>query len=87
MDGLFDWQLPPIVDPVERYIHSSHPWLVRKYIEKLSPYFEDHNIIQKLTEVQHHYKYEDVEKLDELIIADMLHVEQECRKNMRLPWS
>ena len=36
---------------------------------KLASYFEDHNIAWKVTEIQHNYSYEAVEKLDELIIA------------------
>ena len=61
--------LPTIVSLVEKCIWSSHPRLVRKYIEELSAYFEGHNIVQKVTEIQHEYNYEEVEKLDELITA------------------
>ena len=47
MEGLFDRCLPPIVNPAEPCIQSSHPYLVRKYIEKLSDYFENHGIVKK----------------------------------------
>ena len=50
MVGLFDGQLPAIVDPAEICIKSSHPRLVRKYILKLTEYFECHNIVRKVTE-------------------------------------
>lgn len=43
--------------------------------------------MRKVTEVEHHYNYEDIEKLDELITAEILHAEQECQNDMRLPWS
>ena len=87
MVGLFDRRLPAIVNPAERCIRSSHPRLVRKYILKLASYFEDHNIVRKVTEVQHDYSYEAVEKLDELITAGMMCAEEECRNDVRLPWS
>ena len=85
--GLFDGALPAIVNPAERYIRSNHPRLVRKYIEKLSAYFEDHGIVKKAQAVRDTYNYEAVEKLDELITAGMLHAEHECRNDIRLPWS
>ena len=87
MIGLFDRRLLVIVNPAEKCIWSSHPRLVRKYIEKLSDYFKDHNIVRKVTEIQHTYNYEEVEKLDKLITTGILHVERECRHNVRLPWS
>ena len=87
MQGLFDRQLPPIVNPTERCIRSSHPRLVRKYIDKLSAYFEDHGILKKAREAQNYYKYKEVEKLDELITAGMLHAERECRNDLQLLWS
>jgi len=49
--GLFDRRLPAIVNPAERCIRSNHPRLVRKYILKLAAYFEDHNIVRKVTEI------------------------------------
>ena len=72
MVGLFDLKLPAIVNPAERCICSNHPRLVRKYILKLAAYFEDHNIVRKVKEIQHEYSYEAVKKLDELITAGML---------------
>ena len=87
MVGLFDWRLLAIVNPAERCIHSNHPRLVQKYVLKLAAYFEDHNIVQKVTEIQHEYSYKAVEKLDELITAGMVCVKQECRNDARLPWS
>ena len=54
---------------------------------KLVEYFEEHNIVQKVTEIQHSYSYEAVEKLDELITAGMLCAKQVCRNDVRLPWS
>ena len=87
MIGLFDRRLPAIVNPAERCIRSNHPRLVRKYIIKLASYFEDHNIVRKVTEIQHNYSYEAVEQLDELITAGMKCAEQECRNDARLPWS
>lgn len=64
MQGLFDRRLPPIINPIERCIRSSHPCLVRNYTERLSDYFEDHSIIEKMKKAQHYYKLEKVEKLD-----------------------
>ena len=87
MVGLFDKRLPAIVNPAERCICSNHPRLVRKYIIKLASYFEEHNIVRKVTEIQHNYSYEGVEKLDELITAGMKCAEEECRNASRLPWS
>ena len=87
MQGFFDRRFPPIVNPAERCIRSSHPYLVRKYIDKLSAYFEDHGILKKAREAQNYYKYKEIEKLDELITAGMLHAEQECRNDLRLPRS
>ena len=87
MIGLFDQRLPSIVNPAERCIRSNHPRLGQKYILKLAEYFEDHNILRKVTEIQHMYSYEAVEKLDELITAGMLFAESECRHDARLPWS
>ena len=87
MEGLFDRRLPTIINPAERYIRSSHLRLVRKYIEKLSAYFKDHEIVKKAQKVQQDYTYEEVKKLDILITAGMLHAEHECRNNVRLPWS
>lgn len=87
MIGLFDQQLPAIVNPVERFIWSSYPRLVRKYIQKLSEYFEDHDIVWKITEIQHVYNYKEVEKQDEMITAGMLYAEWECWHDIRLPWS
>ena len=40
-----------------------------------------------MTEIQHNYSYEGVEKLDELITAGMKCAEEECRNASRLPWS
>ena len=54
---------------------------------KLASYFEDHNIIRKVTEIQHNYSYKSVEKLDELITAGMKCAKQECRNDARLPWN
>ena len=85
--GLFDQRLPVIVNPAGRCICSNHPQLVRKYILKLAANFEDHDIVRKVKEIQHTYNYEAVEKLDELITTGMLCAEQECRHNVRLPWS
>ena len=87
MIGLFDRRLQPIVNPAERCIHSNHPRPVRKYIMKLVSHFEDHNIVRKVTEIQHNYSYEAVEKLDELITAGMKCAEQESRNDACLPWS
>ena len=88
MIGLFDRRLPAIVNPAERCsIRSNHPRLVKKYVLKLAEYFEDHNIVRKVTEIQHNYSYEAVEKLDELITAGMKSAEQVCRNDARLPWS
>ena len=53
----------------------------------MAEYFEDHNIVRKVTEIQHEFSYEAVEKLDELIASGMLCAEQECRNDVRLPWS
>ena len=87
VEGLFDGRLPAIVNPAERCIRSNHPRLVRKYIEKLSAYFEDHGIVKKAQTVQREYNYKEVEKLDKLITAGMLHAEHMCRNDVRLPWS
>ena len=87
MIGLFDRRLPAIVNPVERCIRSNHPRLVRKQILKLASYLEEHNNERKVTEIQHNYSYEAVEKLDELITAGMMFADQECRNDARLPWS
>ena len=84
MVRLFDRRLSAIVNPAERCIRSNHPKLVREYILKLVSYFEDHNIVRKVTEIQHKYSYEAVEKLDELITAGMLFAERECWHNVRL---
>ena len=54
---------------------------------KLVSYFKDHNIVRKVTEIQHNYNYETVEKLDKLITAGMKCAKQECRNNAQLPWS
>ena len=43
--------------------------------------------MRKVIEIQHEYSYEAVEKLDELITAGMMCAEQECKNNVRLPWS
>ena len=43
--------------------------------------------MRKVTEIQHEYSYEAVEKLDELITIGMMCAKQECRNNVRLPWS
>ena len=59
----------------------------RKYLLKLAQYLKDYNIERKITEIQHDYSYEAVEKLDELITAGMMCAEQECRNDVRLPWS
>ena len=85
MEGLFDGRLPAIVNPAERCIRSTHPWLICKYIKKLSAYFEDHEIVKKAQKVRQDYNYEEVEKLDELITAGMLHAEHECRNDVQLP--
>ena len=87
MIRLFDQRLPAIVNPAERCICSNHPRLVRKYVLKLALYFNDHNIVQKVTEIQHKYSYKAVEKLDELITAGMKCAKQECSNDARLPWS
>ena len=87
MEGLYDHRLPYVVNPAERSICNSHPRLVRKYIEKLSDYFEDHGSVKKAQKAQHYFKYEAVEKLDELITAGMLHAECECKNDVSLPWS
>ena len=87
MIELFGWRLPTIINPAERCIRSNHPRIVRKYVLKLALYFEYHNIVREVKEAQHDYSYEAVEKLDELVTAGMLHAEQECRNNVRLPWS
>ena len=87
MVGLFDQRLPAIVNPAEQCIHSNHPQLVRKYVLKLAEYFEDHNIVRKVTEIQHNYSYEAVEILDELITAGMQCAKQVCRNDARLPWN
>ena len=79
MIGLFDQRLPSIVNPAERCICTKHPRLVRKYILKLAEFFEDHNIVRKVTEIHHMYSYEVVEKLDELITAGMLFAESDTR--------
>ena len=60
---------------------------MRKYVSKLASYLEEHNIEQNVTEIQHSYSYEAIEKLDELITAGMMCAEQECRNDARLPWS
>ena len=83
MVGLFDCWLPVILNPAEMCIRSSHPWLLLKYILKLAEYFEDHNIVQKVTEIQHAYNYKEVEKLDELITAGILFAKWECRHDVR----
>ena len=85
MIGLFDRRLFTIVNPVERCIRSTHPRLVQKYILKLASYFDDHNIVRKVTEIQHNYSYEVVEKLDESITAGMMCAKQECKNDARLP--
>ena len=85
--GLFDGRLPAIVNPAEQCIRSNHPHLVRKYIENLSAYFEDHGVMKNAQVVQEEYNYEAVEKLYELITAGMLHAKHECRNDVRLPWS
>ena len=85
--GLFDQRLPAIVNPAERCIRNNHPQLIRKYIIKLASYFEDHNIVRKVPEIQHNYSYEEVEKLDKLITAGMKCAKEECRNATRLPWS
>ena len=64
MEGLLDRRLPLIVNPAERCIRSGHSRLVQQCIEKLSAYFEDHNTLWKMIEIQYNYKYEEVEKLD-----------------------
>ena len=87
MIGLFDRQLPVIVNPVEKCIRSNHPRLLQKYILNLASYLEEHHIERKITEIQHNYSYEAVEKLDKLITAGMMCAEQECRNDARLPWS
>ena len=87
MIGLFDRRLPAIVNPAERCIRSNHPRLVRKYLLKLAKYLKEHNIERKITEIQHDYSYEAVEKLDELITAGMMCAEQACRNDVQLPWS
>ena len=87
MIGLFDLRLPAIANPVERCIRSKHPRLVYKYILYLVSNFEDHNIVRKVTEIQHNNSYEAVEKLDELITEGMMCAEQECRNDAGLPWS
>ena len=86
MVGLFDRKLPAIVNSAERCIRSNHPRLVRKYILKLASYFDDHNIVRDVIEIQHDYSYEAVEKLDELINAGMMCTEWECRNDARLLW-
>ena len=43
--------------------------------------------MRKVTEIQHDYSYETVEKLDELITAGMMCAKQECKSDERLPWS
>ena len=53
----------------------------------MASYFEDHNIVRKVTEIQHNYSYEEVEKLDELITAGMKCAKEECRNATQLPWS
>ena len=85
MIDLFERRLPAIVNPAERCIRSNHPRLVRKYILKLESYFDNHNIVQKVTEIQHNYSYEAVEKLDELITIGRMCAEQECGNDARLP--
>ena len=54
---------------------------------KLAKYLKEHNIERKITEIQHKYSYEEVEKLDELITAGMMCAEQVCQNDVRLPWS
>ena len=87
MQGLFDRRLPAILSPAERCIQSSHPRLVKRYIEKLHKYFVDHNIIQKAKEAKNYYDAEKIEKLDKLITVGMLHAESKYRNCLRLPWS
>ena len=87
MIGLFDRRLPAIVNLAKWCIRNNHLRLVRKYILKLAAYFDDHNIVRKVTEIQHEYSYKAVEKLDELVTAGMLCAEKVYRNDARLPWS
>ena len=87
MVGLFDQRLPAIVNLAKSCIRSNHPRLVQIYILKLAAYFEDHNIMRKVTEIQHEYSYEAVEKLDELISTRIMCAKQECRNNAKLLWN
>ena len=87
MKRLFDWRLPTIISHSERYIHSSHPKLVQRYIETLHDYFDDHNILQKVMEAQHYYDADKVEELDELIITGMYYAKDKCQDRLRIPWS
>ena len=87
MVGIFDQRSPAIVNPVEHCIHSNHPRLVWKYISKLRSYFEEHKSVRKVTEIQHDYRYESLEKLDEIVTTGMMCAKQEYRNDARLPWS
>ena len=87
MLGLFDRRLSAIVNPAEQCVRVNHPRLVQKYILKLAAYFKDHNIVRKVIEIHYEYSYKTVEKLDEVITSGMMCVEQECRKDVRLPWN
>ena len=86
MIDLFGRQLPVIISPSESYICSSHPRLVKKYIEKLHKYFIDYNIVQKAKDAKY-YNPDKVEKLDELIIAGMLHAKKKYLNSLRMTWS
>ena len=66
MKGLSGKQLPSIVLPSKQCIRSSHPHLLRNYIETLNDYFEDQNIVQKVKEAQHYYDADKVERLNNL---------------------
>ena len=64
------------------------PIYITKYIKTLAKYIENHNLIQKATQLQQQYYYtpDAANHLNELITKGMLLAESKCSTPYRLPW-
>ena len=87
--GLFGNDLPILCSPANRTIRGDQPSNVTKYIKFLANYIEEHNLIQKATQLQHqcYFTADDANQLDALVTRGMLLAESKCRQAYRLPWT
>ena len=88
LSGIFGRAIPILCSPSSRTIRGDHPSNITKYIKTLAKYIENHNLIQKATQLQQPYYYtkDAANHLDDLITKGMLLAESKCSTPYRLPW-